>query len=76
MIQECSVIAEALGVSALLPDCDMITNATGTPLPAFPPDGTQCTTGPADPSTHPIQCNQPVGVPLQPTHCIYVDVRF
>jgi hypothetical protein len=57
MIQECSVIAEALGVSALLPDCNMITNATGTPLPAFPPDGTQCTTGPADPSTHPTHYN-------------------
>lgn len=49
MIRECSAIAETLGVSALLPDCDMITNATGTPLPAFPPDGTQCSTGPDDP---------------------------
>jgi hypothetical protein len=59
MIRECSAIAETLGVSALLPDCDMITNATGTPLPAFPPDGTQCSTGPDDPSTHPAHTMQP-----------------
>ncbi len=31
-----------------LPDCDQIDNSTGTPLPAFPPDGTQCLSVPPD----------------------------
>jgi hypothetical protein len=76
MTLACYAFLESQNQLDSLPNCDLITNVTGTPLPAFPPDGTQCTTGPADPSTHPIQCNQPVGVTLQPTHCIYVDVRF
>jgi hypothetical protein len=32
----------------MLPDCDMIDNSTGTPFPAFPPDGTQCVAMPPD----------------------------
>lgn len=36
-----------LAIQMLL-DCNMIDNSTGTPFPAFPPDGTQCTVMPPD----------------------------
>ncbi|ELR16747.1 uncharacterized protein ACA1_019990 [Acanthamoeba castellanii str. Neff] len=44
----CAAFFESQGVDNMLPDCDMIDNSTGTPFPAFPPDGTQCIAMPPD----------------------------
>ncbi|ELR18066.1 Frizzled/Smoothened family membrane region protein [Acanthamoeba castellanii str. Neff] len=44
----CTAFFESQGTLDQLPDCDQIDNSTGTPLPAFPPDGTQCLSVPSD----------------------------
>ncbi|ELR23350.1 uncharacterized protein ACA1_069340 [Acanthamoeba castellanii str. Neff] len=44
----CTAFFESQGMKKMLPDCDMIDNSTGTPFPAFPPDGTQCVAMPPD----------------------------
>lgn len=38
----CTAFFESQGMTSQLPDCDMTDNSTGTVVPAFPPDGTQC----------------------------------
>jgi hypothetical protein len=35
-----------------LPDCDMTDNSTGTVVPAYPPDGTQCLAMPSNLCTY------------------------
>jgi hypothetical protein len=43
-----------------LPDCDMTDNSTGTVVPAFPPDGTQCLAMPSNLCTLPPSLLSPV----------------